>query len=201
MDGLTTNGVLVMHPKGGFTEESKPGVWREISVCGDVYTLRETRSAQTPGKLVSNWSITEHLKQMLWLVVMMVKFMPHETKCACDFTLCRWRTRAIFCRTAPWWIYVELLCCGALPKASSTLPPKSIWRLSGRRSMQHGPNALWVSTRSPSLACSAAAPSPLWRTSSPGSTWPVVTCTVTTTGATAQSRSPTLSGSVPCAGW
>lgn len=56
MDGLTTNGVLVMHPKGGFTEESKPGVWREISVCGDVYTLRETRSAQTPGKLVSNFT-------------------------------------------------------------------------------------------------------------------------------------------------
>lgn len=53
MDGLTTNGVLVMHPKGGFTEESKPGVWREISVCGDVYTLRETRSAQQRGKLVS----------------------------------------------------------------------------------------------------------------------------------------------------
>lgn len=37
-------------------EESKPGVWREISVCGDVYTLRETRSAQTPGKLVENES-------------------------------------------------------------------------------------------------------------------------------------------------
>ncbi|XP_041269223.1 E3 ubiquitin-protein ligase pellino homolog 2 isoform X1 [Onychostruthus taczanowskii] len=54
MDGLTTNGVLVMHPKGGFTEESKPGVWREISVCGDVYTLRETRSAQHRGKLVEN---------------------------------------------------------------------------------------------------------------------------------------------------
>ncbi|MGH0173516.1 UNVERIFIED_CONTAM: hypothetical protein FKN15_010416 [Acipenser sinensis] len=51
MDGLTTNGVLVMHPRGGFTEESKPGVWREISVCGDVHTLRETRSAQTRGKL------------------------------------------------------------------------------------------------------------------------------------------------------
>ncbi|XP_053801948.1 E3 ubiquitin-protein ligase pellino homolog 2 isoform X1 [Vidua chalybeata] len=54
MDGLTTNGVLVMHPKGGFTEESKPGVWREISVCGNVYTLRETRSAQHRGKLVEN---------------------------------------------------------------------------------------------------------------------------------------------------
>ncbi|KAM9714714.1 E3 ubiquitin-protein ligase pellino homolog 2 isoform 1-T1 [Dama dama] len=52
MDGLTTNGVLVMHPRGGFTEESQPGVWREISVCGDVYTLRETRSAQQRGKLV-----------------------------------------------------------------------------------------------------------------------------------------------------
>ncbi|KAL7873273.1 hypothetical protein AOLI_G00123440 [Acnodon oligacanthus] len=56
MDGLTTNGVLVMHPRGGFTEESKPGVWREISVCGDVYTLRETRSAQTRGKLVDSES-------------------------------------------------------------------------------------------------------------------------------------------------
>ena len=53
MDGLTTNGVLVMHPRGGFTEESQPGVWREISVCGDVHTLRETRSAQQRGKLVS----------------------------------------------------------------------------------------------------------------------------------------------------
>lgn len=61
MDGLTTNGVLVMHPKGGFTEESKPGVWREISVCGDVYTLRETRSAQQRGKLVSesSWSLNQ----------------------------------------------------------------------------------------------------------------------------------------------
>lgn len=70
MDGLTTNGVLVMHPRGGFTEESKPGVWREISVCGDVYTLRETRSAQTRGKLVSG---TKHLfhtlgPEVLWYV-------------------------------------------------------------------------------------------------------------------------------------
>lgn len=53
MDGLTTNGVLVMHPRHGFTEDSKPGVWREISVCGNVFTLRETRSAQQRGKMVS----------------------------------------------------------------------------------------------------------------------------------------------------
>ncbi len=54
MDGLTTNGVLVMHPRLGFTEDSKPGVWREISVCGNVFTLRETRSAQQRGKMVSS---------------------------------------------------------------------------------------------------------------------------------------------------
>lgn len=53
MDGLTTNGVLVMHPAGEFVSEPTPGVWREISVCGNVFTLRETRSAQQRGKLVS----------------------------------------------------------------------------------------------------------------------------------------------------
>ncbi|XP_010865873.2 E3 ubiquitin-protein ligase pellino homolog 1b [Esox lucius] len=56
MDGLTTNGVLVMHPRHGFTEDSRPGVWREISVCGNVFTLRETRSAQQPGKMVESES-------------------------------------------------------------------------------------------------------------------------------------------------
>uniref|UniRef100_A0A452H254 Pellino FHA domain-containing protein n=1 Tax=Gopherus agassizii TaxID=38772 RepID=A0A452H254_9SAUR len=49
MDGLTTNGVLVMHPTGGFSEDSAPGVWREISVCGNVYALRDSRSAQQRG--------------------------------------------------------------------------------------------------------------------------------------------------------
>ncbi|XP_051936166.1 E3 ubiquitin-protein ligase pellino homolog 1b isoform X1 [Hippocampus zosterae] len=52
MDGLTTNGVLVMHPRHGFSQDSRPGVWREISVCGNVFTLRETRSAQQRGKMV-----------------------------------------------------------------------------------------------------------------------------------------------------
>lgn len=56
MDGLTTNGVLVMHPAGGFSEDSAPGVWREISVCGNVYTLRDSRSAQQRGKLVGGLS-------------------------------------------------------------------------------------------------------------------------------------------------
>lgn len=52
MDGLTTNGVLVMHPVGEFVSKPATGVWREISVCGNVFALRETRSAQQRGKLV-----------------------------------------------------------------------------------------------------------------------------------------------------
>ncbi|GCC39788.1 hypothetical protein chiPu_0023649, partial [Chiloscyllium punctatum] len=52
MDGLTTNGVLVMHPMHGFSDNSSPGTWREISVCGNVYALRETRSAQQRGRQV-----------------------------------------------------------------------------------------------------------------------------------------------------
>ncbi|XP_077469838.1 E3 ubiquitin-protein ligase pellino homolog 1b [Stigmatopora argus] len=56
MDGLTTNGVLVMHPRRGFSQDSGPGVWREISVCGNVFTLRETRSAQQRGKMVETES-------------------------------------------------------------------------------------------------------------------------------------------------
>lgn len=55
MDGLTTNGVLVMHPDG-FPEDPKQGLWREISVCGDVYALRETRSGPSRGKLVRRCS-------------------------------------------------------------------------------------------------------------------------------------------------
>lgn len=54
MDGLTTNGVLVMHPRQGFIQDSKPGLWREISVCGNVFMLRETRSAQQRGKMVGD---------------------------------------------------------------------------------------------------------------------------------------------------
>ncbi|XP_063078398.1 E3 ubiquitin-protein ligase pellino homolog 2 isoform X2 [Engraulis encrasicolus] len=55
MDGLTTNGVLVMHPDG-FPDDSRQGAWREISVCGDVYTLRETRSGPVRGQLAAGES-------------------------------------------------------------------------------------------------------------------------------------------------
>lgn len=54
MDGLTTNGVLIMRPKGGFQSDATPGVWREVSVCGNVYSLRETRSSPQRGKLIED---------------------------------------------------------------------------------------------------------------------------------------------------
>ncbi|XP_002732075.1 E3 ubiquitin-protein ligase pellino homolog 1-like [Saccoglossus kowalevskii] len=54
IDSLTTNGVLIMRPKGGFTPEARPGVWREVSVCGNVYSLREIRSSAQRGKLIES---------------------------------------------------------------------------------------------------------------------------------------------------
>lgn len=61
VDGLTTNGILIMHPKGIFcTDEkdttAKPGIWREISVGGKVYGLRESRSAAIQGPQVPSES-------------------------------------------------------------------------------------------------------------------------------------------------
>lgn len=53
IDGLTTNGVLIMHPKGQFCGGfAGTGVWRECSVGGDVFSLRESRSAQQKGQPV-----------------------------------------------------------------------------------------------------------------------------------------------------
>jgi len=61
VDGLTTNGVLIMHPKAVFCpgpdyrgEVAKPGIWREVSVGGKVFGLRESRSAATQGPSVEN---------------------------------------------------------------------------------------------------------------------------------------------------
>jgi len=64
IDGLTTNGVLIMHPKSKFSncspcEAPNPqlgGVWREVSVCGEIYSVRETRSAAQKGTKIDNES-------------------------------------------------------------------------------------------------------------------------------------------------
>ncbi|CAA9999322.1 unnamed protein product [Nesidiocoris tenuis] len=57
IDGLTTNGVLIMHPQGSFCGgDADTGIWKEVSVGGGVYTLRESRSAQQKGKAVEGAS-------------------------------------------------------------------------------------------------------------------------------------------------
>jgi hypothetical protein len=43
-----------MHPRGSFCGgEAKFGLWREVSVGGGVFSLRESRSAQQKGLVVS----------------------------------------------------------------------------------------------------------------------------------------------------
>lgn len=63
IDGLTTNGVLIMHPKIKFSNNTSPsdlpnpqfgGIWREVSVCGEIYSVRETRSASQKGTKIDN---------------------------------------------------------------------------------------------------------------------------------------------------
>ncbi|GMR59041.1 hypothetical protein PMAYCL1PPCAC_29236 [Pristionchus mayeri] len=63
LDGLTTNGILVLHPdrpvedSSSEEDDSRAGegkkmyVWREVSVDGDIYSLRETRSSNSKGVL------------------------------------------------------------------------------------------------------------------------------------------------------
>ena len=54
IDGLTTNGVLIVRPVGGFSQDSKAGVWREASVGGGIYALRDSRSTPQKNSLVSH---------------------------------------------------------------------------------------------------------------------------------------------------
>ena len=54
IDGLTTNGILIVHPVDGFSENGKPGLWREVSVGGGIYALRESRYTPQKNSLVSD---------------------------------------------------------------------------------------------------------------------------------------------------
>jgi len=53
-DGLTTNGVLIMQPEKGFNEIVEPSTWKEVSVGGDIYNLRDSRSSQNPGHKIDD---------------------------------------------------------------------------------------------------------------------------------------------------
>ena len=57
IDGLTTNGVFTMQPEGGFNTASKPSEWREVSVGGAIYPLRESRSAPLKSNQVSTKAV------------------------------------------------------------------------------------------------------------------------------------------------
>ncbi|KAF6027731.1 PELI1 [Bugula neritina] len=57
IDGLTTNGVLLTHPRGQFAgKDCRPGKWREVSVRGGIYSLRETRSVPSKSQKVDSES-------------------------------------------------------------------------------------------------------------------------------------------------
>ncbi|PAA50067.1 hypothetical protein BOX15_Mlig014249g1 [Macrostomum lignano] len=44
VDGLTTNGVLINKPVGGYCPGSQPGPWFEVSIEGRLYPMREHRA-------------------------------------------------------------------------------------------------------------------------------------------------------------
>uniref|UniRef100_A0AC35TGJ6 Protein pellino n=1 Tax=Rhabditophanes sp. KR3021 TaxID=114890 RepID=A0AC35TGJ6_9BILA len=56
-DGLTTNGVLILHPNNS-SEEDSSGLftWREISVDGEIHKLRQSRSSNIKGELIESES-------------------------------------------------------------------------------------------------------------------------------------------------
>ncbi|XP_032791337.1 protein pellino isoform X2 [Daphnia magna] len=55
IDGLTTNGVLLLQPKGEFEGgAASPGQWVEVSVGGALYHLRDSRSAPQKKSQVEN---------------------------------------------------------------------------------------------------------------------------------------------------
>lgn len=58
IDGLTTNGILILHPEFSATENETKAmyVWREVSVDGDIYTLRPTRSSPNRGEKIDQES-------------------------------------------------------------------------------------------------------------------------------------------------
>ena len=43
-----------MHQNSEWNATMKPGAWREVSVFGDIYSLRKTRSAKERGQFVSD---------------------------------------------------------------------------------------------------------------------------------------------------
>ena len=63
VDGLTTNGVLIMHPKGAFCPPEEcpnpmPGIWREVSVSIRIHSGPEKFKKSRQKFVKSNKSIS-----------------------------------------------------------------------------------------------------------------------------------------------
>ena len=54
VDGMQTNGVLILQNGGGFNLNCGPRSWMEISVCGKMHSLRRKRSAVLPGQAIED---------------------------------------------------------------------------------------------------------------------------------------------------
>ena len=52
-DGLTTNGILLMHPSGYFEQGVTPGEWRVVTVMRSIRKTQLKRSSKSPGSPVS----------------------------------------------------------------------------------------------------------------------------------------------------
>lgn len=51
-----------MHPTGKFHKgNTEPGIWLEVSVCGKLFSLRGSRSAQLKGDMVCNFILNVEL--------------------------------------------------------------------------------------------------------------------------------------------
>ena len=48
--------MLLCHPKGEWGVEMAPGNWREVSVSGEMFGLRSSRSARQRGKTVRDYA-------------------------------------------------------------------------------------------------------------------------------------------------
>lgn len=113
---------------------------------------------------------------------------------------CRSRMSQTHCRTAHWLTCVVPHCCGEARVAYGARLRSSSLSRCARSWMLHVLSVLWASTRWPSPAWRNVPP---WTRSSHGSTWTAVTCTATTTGASAGRkirRWGQPSASAPCAG-
>lgn len=61
-----------MHPSGKFHKgNTEPGIWLEVSVCGKLFSLRGSRSAQLKGDMVCNITV---VKCYMMLIIIKYNF-------------------------------------------------------------------------------------------------------------------------------